>query len=597
MMLKSLKVRFILVIIFVIISIVALSIVQNRFSTKVQNLYESQLALKELQIKYLQMRATRIEFLLNDEHSYIADVEVYANTIDLYFSIIDEYLEEFHYPEEIKISIENYLQVFKQLGEHKNHKDIKLLKKLSYFSEKIRNYIQNQQALLIPLVSEKIEYIFLIQNIVFLVVALFIIFLLFIVLAPIIRSIVFFKKFFSEYTNLHNRLNVHKLYFTEVKEIGVFVNKMLESQEKTQKVKDEFLSNMSHELRTPLNAISGFAGVLQRKLPHESKIIIPIIESSEHLLQLVSDILDLSKIQSGKFKIVKSPFVLQEELNHFKEYFKPLMQKKNIDFSLTYKGDTRIELMGDWFRISQILNNFISNALKFTPENGKIALDVSYKNSKLIMSVKDNGIGIKKESLEKIMIPFEQSNDDISKEYGGTGLGLSIAKTLTEMMDGDFKIESDFGKGSTFSISLPLQVMHMEVTASKEEKKFDENISFTAHVLIAEDNKTNQLLLGMLLDDIGITFDVADDGAIAVEKFKEGKYDLILMDENMPNMDGSEAMLMIRKYFKNVPPIIAVTANAMKGDRERLLEMGMDDFLSKPIDNNLLIEIIRNNLK
>ncbi|MDF1879451.1 response regulator, partial [Sulfurimonas sp. SAG-AH-194-C20] len=216
---------------------------------------------------------------------------------------------------------------------------------------------------------------------------------------------------------------------------------------------------------------------------------------------------------------------------------------------------------------------------------------------KLQLSVQDSGIGIKKESLEKILNPFEQSSDSTSKKYGGTGLGLSIAKKLTEMMDGEFHLESEFGKGSTFGVTLKLQSIYKESLAPQKELTEDEELTFRGHVLIVEDNKTNQLLLGMLLDDLGMTFDMADDGVIAVKMFEEGKYNLILMDENMPNMDGIQAMLSIRKKFSMVPPIIAVTANAMKGDRQRLLKVGMDDFLSKPIDNDLLISVIKSNLQ
>jgi len=452
------------------------------------------------------------------------------------------------------------------------------------------------------MITKKIENIETMQISIYFLMLLSILVMLYNIFKPILRAILIFKSFFSTYSSPKDRLDLEQLYFKEIKEIAISVNSMLENQEQAQKVKDEFLSNMSHELRTPLNAIGGFAGVLMRKLPQEKETITPIIESSNHLLQLVSDILDLSKIQSGKFEIVEEPFGLYSELEHFKTRFSPQLNQKNIHFTFNYKANMDLRLMGDWFRVSQILNNFMSNALKFTPEGGKIQLDVNYDRGLFYAAVTDNGIGIKEESLETILKPFEQSDKSVTKKFGGTGLGLSIAKTLTEMMHGTFNVKSRLGMGSTFSVSIPFKEIEPEQIKTKfaEDEKNNEDedieINFGIHVLIAEDNKTNQMLLSMLLDDLGVSFDIAHDGQEALDMFEEGKYAMILMDENMPNLSGTESMLAIREKFHNVPPIIAVTANAMKGDRERLIELGMDDFLSKPIDNDKLIEVIKRNL-
>ena len=597
-MLHNLKLRFISILVFLGLSLTVLMLVQYNFSTKTHHLFESQLALKELHIQYMKMEESKIKYFLTHKEMYIDNLEAYVDTLDLYLNMVDEYLEEFTYDKNLENDLDAYSETFLALTEQKNHNNEVLTLKLEKNSKKIQYFITAEEQRLIPLITKKIDDIELIQSGIYIFMLLLSIFMLYNIFKPIIVSISIFKDFFGHYTSTNHRLNLERLYFDEIKEIATFVNEMLENQEKSQQVKDEFLSNMSHELRTPLNAIGGFAGVLLRKIPQEKETITPIVESSNHLLQLVSDILDLSKIQSGKFEIVEEPFALYEEIEHFMNRLYPLVNKKNIALSLDYQASKQLRLMGDWFRIAQILNNFVSNAIKFTPVGGKISLTIKYTHGEFYAGVTDSGIGIKEEALDTILKPFEQSDKRVTKEFGGTGLGLSIAKTLTDMMSGSFKIESQVGVGSTFSVEIPFkQLEDAQETISQEDETEEENeISIDAHILIAEDNKTNQMLLGMLLDDLSITFDTANDGQEALEMFEENKYDIILMDENMPNLSGTDAMLAIRKKFKNVPPIIAVTANAMKGDREKLIALGMNDFLSKPIDNDLLIQVIEKNL-
>ncbi|MDF1882869.1 response regulator [Sulfurimonas sp. SAG-AH-194-C21] len=587
--------------------------IQYSYSLKIQKLYEAQLALKELQVKHKEMSLAQTQYFLTHKEKYVTDVEVYANTIDVYLEIVDDYLEEFTYSTVLENEMNMYLDTFLKIVASHKHKDNILLKKLYAHTDKINGYIEKEKNRLVPIVSSKIESAIHVQNSIYIFMLVIVMLLLIILLRPVVTSISLFKSFFTHHTDANERLDLEKLYFNEVQDIAILVNSMLQDQEKVQKelvesrdealnlqkVKDEFLSNMSHELRTPLNAIGGFAGVLLRKLPEEKIVIEPIVDSAQHLLQLVGDILDLSKIQSGKFQIAPELFMLDDELVHFSHGFEPLMQKKNIDFIFTYTGEQDLQFYADWFRISQILNNFISNALKFTAENGRIEFNVSFKDNKLYMAIKDSGIGIKEEALELILKPFEQSDSGIARNFGGTGLGLTIAKTLTDMMHGTFNIESIYGKGSTFSIALPLSCVVYEKTDVQLERAEDENDVFFkgTHVLIVEDNKTNQLLLEMLLDDLEISADIANDGQEALDIFEEHKYAMILMDENMPNMGGVESMLALRKTYKELPPIIAVTANAMKGDRERLMDVGMDDFLSKPIDNNIFVTLLKKYLK
>ena len=490
---------------------------------------------------------------------------------------------------------------------HVEHFTKDRLLKLERKTDEIFSYIQEEESRLLPIIYQKIESITLIQNALYLTLSITLILLLLFILLPIIKSAQFFKSFFSHYSDSKERLDMNKLYFSEVKDIAQSVNNMLAQQEsieedllqsrdeafRLQKVKDEFLSNMSHELRTPLNAIGGFSEILLKKLPEHKKIITPIVESSDHLLYLVSDILDLSKIQSGKFTINVESFNPHHELSLFVKRFSSQMQKKNIEFRVEIELDETLSLLGDWFRISQILNNFVSNALKFTPENGLIILKIQYIESYFKASVIDSGIGISKEAQSRILMPFEQSDTSTTKNYGGTGLGLSIATSITALMGGTFVLESEEGKGSSFSISIFLEEDFTVKVNRKEDELKDEEITFEGHVLIAEDNKTNQLLLSMLLDDVGISYDMANDGKEAVEMYAQHHYDMVLMDENMPNLSGVEAMQKIKNTHINVVPIIAVTANSMLGDKERLLNAGMDGFLSKPINNDELIAILR----
>ena len=242
-----------------------------------------------------------------------------------------------------------------------------------------------------------------------------------------------------------------------------------------------------------------------------------------------------------------------------------------------------------------MFKRFKNPLFKFTPANGSVSLIIDFNNNILNISVKDSGIGISDEFKERIFKPFEQSDSSTTKDFGGTGLGLAICQSIAQMMNGTIQIESKIGEGSTFTFTIPINKVNKPKNTILEESEND--ITISAHILIAEDNKTNQLLLGMLLDDIGITYDIANDGQEAVQMYEDGKYDLVLMDENMPNMNGVDAMFKIRQNHTNIVPIIAVTANVMKGDESRLLEIGMDGFIPKPIDSDELISTISSYLK
>ena len=273
-----------------------------------------------------------------------------------------------------------------------------------------------------------------------------------------------------------------------------------------QKAKDEFLANMSHELRTPLNSIIGFSNILNKKLQNSQHLSLlkHISSSSKSLLILINDILDLSKIQDSKFTIEPYEFNAYNEILEYSKNFEGLTSQNNINVNITIDKNLNVVLFGDWHRISQIILNIISNAIKFTPKDGLIIYNAAYINGNLILSISDNGIGMSKEVQDKIFKPFEQADGSTTRKYGGTGLGLSITQSLVELMDGKIELESELNKGTIFTITLPLKevqnskLQNNNINLSMED---DENL-LSGHILVAEDNKTNQMLIKMLLEDL-----------------------------------------------------------------------------------------------
>jgi CheY-like chemotaxis protein/anti-sigma regulatory factor (Ser/Thr protein kinase) len=247
----------------------------------------------------------------------------------------------------------------------------------------------------------------------------------------------------------------------------------------------------------------------------------------------------------------------------------------------------------DVTRLKQVIINLISNAIKFTANEGKIELTNSYADGKLYVCVTDNGIGIEKENLPFIFNAFEQADTSTTRKFGGTGLGLSISSRIVSMMGGELKVESEIGKGSSFFFTIPI---NLGCKNELEEKSvLGEEEHFQAKILLAEDNKTTQTFMSIVLEDMGVEVDIADDGQIAIQKYKQNHYDLILMDGDMPNINGLDATKMIRAYEKseniqNPIPIVALTANAIEGDRKRFLDAGMNDYLSKPLETSKLEE-------
>lgn len=366
--------------------------------------------------------------------------------------------------------------------------------------------------------------------------------------------------------------------------------------------KGEFLSNMSHEIRTPMNAILGFIHVLEKNITDEKNLsYIKIIHSnSQTLLHLIDDILDLSKIENDKLIIEKHPFNPHNEFECVGKLFEAISSEKSIQLFSEISLDVPHCLEGDSIRIKQIMFNFLSNAFKFTPENKKIFIKITYENENLLISVKDEGIGISAEAQRRIFNAFEQADNTTSRKYGGTGLGLSISLKLAKLMSGEIFLTSTDGAGSTFTLSLPLSkcanneiVSIHEDTHTKEDFNYDK---LCGHVLVVEDNKMNQTLMKILLDEYGLDSTIVGDGVEALDIFKSSKFDLILMDDSMPNMSGIEALKIMRQHENknglNPTPIVALTANAMEEDRARFFDAGADDFISKPIDMAKLNKVL-----
>lgn len=366
--------------------------------------------------------------------------------------------------------------------------------------------------------------------------------------------------------------------------------------EEAVKSKQQFLSNMSHEIRTPMNAIIGFTNiVLKTPLDKTQKEYINAIkESGDALLVLINDILDIAKVDAGKMIFDHVPFKLSKSTSTILLLFEQKMKGKNLE--LIYKCDSTIPkiLIGDPMRLRQIILNLMSNAIKFTSK-GKISvsiklLDEDTEKVTLEFLITDTGIGVPQDRLTHIFNDFEQANKGTSTSYGGTGLGLAIVKQLVELQGGSIIAHSEEGKGSTFGF-----IMNFEKTIEIKEElmediitipviKYEVVITNKIKVLVVEDMVLNQLLLKIIILDFGYEIEVADNGKIAVEKLKNNTYDIILMDLQMPEMNGFEATTHIREILKSKIPIIALTADVTTVDVEKCKAVGMNDYISKPID-------------
>nr|WP_167400497.1 PAS domain S-box protein [Flavobacterium glaciei] len=368
------------------------------------------------------------------------------------------------------------------------------------------------------------------------------------------------------------------------------------------KAKQQFLSNMSHEIRTPMNAIIGFTKViLKTELTSKQQEYLNAIKmSGDALIVLINDILDLAKVDAGKMTFEKTPFKMKSSIAAMLHLFETKIQEKNLKLIREYDNKIPDVLVGDPVRLNQIILNLVSNAVKFTSK-GKITVSVHLlheNDDKVIIefAVTDTGIGIPKEKTGQIFENFQQASSGTSRLYGGTGLGLAIVKQLVEPQGGSIRVRSTVNEGSTFSFTLSFQKTSAEAELENEIMELDIEIK-NIKVLVVEDIPLNQLLMRTLLDDFGFSRDIAENGKIAIEKLKEKDYDIILMDLQMPEMNGFEATEYIRNKMKSKIPIIALTADVTTVDLAKCKAVGMNDYIAKPIDERLLYSKILGILK
>lgn len=380
--------------------------------------------------------------------------------------------------------------------------------------------------------------------------------------------------------------------------------------EKANRAKSDFLSSMSHEIRTPLNAIVGLSEDIVTYKDQVPPVVVEdsedILNASHTLLEIVGNILDINKIESNKMELIEKPYNFKEEITKMCKVTATRIGEKNIKFNLSIAEDIPYELIGDKGKVKEIVNNLLTNAIKYTNE-GEINLSIRCVNdtnkhiSKIIISCRDTGRGIKSENINKLFTKFERLDIEKNTTTEGTGLGLAITKALVDMMGGSINVESQFGKGSLFVIQIPQKINQMSGLSNntyeiKEEIKFDHK-----KILIVDDNELNIKVAKRALQDFNFDIDEALEGQVCIDKISSGsKYDLILMDIMMPNMSGETTLKKLKEIDGFNTPVVALTADAMAGAQERYIEEGFIDYIAKPFSRDQIkekLEVIFNNKK
>jgi len=378
--------------------------------------------------------------------------------------------------------------------------------------------------------------------------------------------------------------------------------------EEANRSKSEFLANMSHEIRTPLTGVIGMTEILMNSpLTLDQQDYVETIKvSGETLLSIINDILDISKIEAGEFNLAAAPFSLEKSMDSIARIFTPQANKKGLDFRVHFHPTGFYWVKGDEIRVRQIIFNLVGNALKFT-HVGKIEIRVKQGEKhdnigQFHIDVEDTGIGIEPEFKANIFNKFTQADSSDTRRYGGTGLGLYITRQLVELMGGAINVESALGKGSMFHLILPLPLDTKPDLAvpipgegdlkTAETAIFQFKLNSNANILLAEDNKINQKLISAIIKQTGLKLDIAENGKIAVAMAKKGIYNLVLMDIQMPEMTGLDATQAIRAAGFTELPIIAMTASAFEKDKKMCKDAGMNDFISKPLKQDDLFQVL-----
>ena len=372
-----------------------------------------------------------------------------------------------------------------------------------------------------------------------------------------------------------------------------------ESAQAANEAKTAFLSSMSHEIRTPLNAIVGLSEDMlsfKDQVPNEvQEDCVDIVNASNTLLELIGNILDISKIEGGKLELVESDYLPHEEIESLLKIMRTKMEEKNLEFKIFIDPNIPECLYGDRLRIKQIINNFLSNAAKYT-EKGSVSFGVRWIDNQLQIRVSDTGRGIKKEDMDKLFEKFERLHVEKSSSVQGTGLGLAITKNLVELMGGKIVVSSVFGQGSTFDVYIPQKLGNKENIVREQLSVEDRKVAdYTGlKVLVVDDNKLNIKVLRKAIATFNFEIDECYDGLQALDKIANNKYDLILMDIMMPNMGGEETIVKLKENPEFNTPAIALTADATTGAKERYLEEGFNDYLAKPFSRDIIAQKLDN---
>ncbi|RXF04604.1 response regulator [Pseudoalteromonas phenolica O-BC30] len=364
-------------------------------------------------------------------------------------------------------------------------------------------------------------------------------------------------------------------------------------------VKSRFLANMSHEIRTPMNGILGTLNLLKLEGPLSGKqqeYLDIGIKSSEHLLEIINNILNIAKLEAGNEKVEYTVFSLKGSVEHVIKMLSPMVDKEYIQFKACWGEGAPDFIETDKTRLEQLLVNLIGNSIKFT-ESGHIFIHIdtgSRENvSELSICVEDTGIGIDSGDQQKVFEPFSQVDESHSRQFGGTGLGLSLCKQIVSLLGGNIKLESEPSKGTKITFTIPIRVAVLESIETPPEPLENSLPKLNGDILLVEDNPVNQIVIKALLEKVGLQVVLAQDGEVALDILKQRSFDLVLMDMQMPKLDGLEATKLIRQQpkWQNLP-VIALTANTQKSDMESCFQAGMDDFIAKPVEIAKLCHIL-----